>query len=206
MPWKSINQKIINQKNFPQDSDLNNTPDSTQGETVNLNNLEDLPDLPHIITQNPPLKILIDSGASSSIINPEIAYKLFSNFIFPHEFEIKSVHRKSQGTHALTFSILRELGDNTPITFLILPWHSKYDCLIGHKDFKNFSTAKFEINYLNNIPEKCKAVSVNNNQDARSQIRTNHIVSQLLGIRATAGEKTYATVVFHQVNTNYEYR
>ena len=49
------NEEIINQENFPQDSDLNNTPDSTQGETVNLNNLENLSDLPHIMTQNPPL-------------------------------------------------------------------------------------------------------------------------------------------------------
>ena len=46
------------------------------------------PALPHVITTNPPLKILIDSGASSSIMNPEIAYKLFSKCIFPHEFEI----------------------------------------------------------------------------------------------------------------------
>ena len=77
------NEEIINQENFPQESNLNNTPDSTQGETVNINNLEDLPELPHIVTQNPPLKILINSGASSSIINPEIPYKLFSKFIFP---------------------------------------------------------------------------------------------------------------------------
>ncbi|KAI4476766.1 hypothetical protein M0804_013310 [Polistes exclamans] len=64
-------------------------------------------------------------------------------------FEIKSVHKITQGTHALTFPILQEFGDNTHITFLIAPWYSAYDCLIRNKDLQNLQattlyTAKFK--------------------------------------------------------------
>ena len=153
---------------------------------MNLNSIGNSPDFPHIITTNPPLKILIDSGASSSIINPEIAYELFSKFIFAHTIEIKSVHKVTKGTHALTFPILSELGDDTLINFLIAPWHSTYDCLIGHKDLKNlganinyrtqiFSTPKFEIDYLKNIPDRCKAVKVNHYQEMPMRIRTDYM-------------------------------
>ena len=153
---------------------------------INLNSISNSPELPHVITTNPPLKILIDSGASSSIMNPKIAYKLFSKFIFPYEFEIKSVHKTTKGTHALTFPILREYGDDTPITFLIATWHSVYDCLIGHKDLQNleaninyktqiFSTSKFEINYFKNIPDDHKKIKVNHHQGIELPIRTDHM-------------------------------
>ena len=93
----------------------------------------------------------------------------------------------TKGTHALTYPILRELGDDTPMTFLIAEWHQTYDCLIGQKvlrnleaniDYKNqlFSTAKFEINYLSNIPEGCKTGNVNHHRaKTKAQIRTDHM-------------------------------
>ena len=73
---------------------------------INLNNIGNSPEFPHIITLDLPLKILIDSGASSSIMNPSIANKLFSNYIFSHNFEISSVHKVTKGTRALTFPVL----------------------------------------------------------------------------------------------------
>ena len=134
--------------------------------------------MPYIITADPPLKILIDSGASSSIINPKIAFELFSKFIFPYDFEIKSLHKVTKGTHALTYPILRELGDDTPITFLIAEWNETYNCLIGHKDLRNlkayidyknqvFGTAKFKTNYFNNIPEEIKTDHINNENEQK---------------------------------------
>ena len=98
-------------------------------------------------------------------MNPNIANKLFPNNIFLHNFEISSIHKVTKEISSLTFPIFQELGDDTPITFLLTPWHSTYDCLIGHKylqkldaniDCKNqiFSTSKFEINYLKNISSK----------------------------------------------------
>ena len=153
---------------------------------INLNSISNSPELPHVITTNPPLKILIDFGASSSIMNPEIAYKLFLKFIFPHEFKIKSVHKTTKGTHALTFPILREYSDDTPITLLIATWHSTYDCLIGHNDLQNleaninyktqmFSTSKFERNYFKNILDDHENVKVNHHQGIELQIRTDHM-------------------------------
>ena len=122
-------------------------------------------------------------------MNPSIAKKLFSNYIFSHNFEISSIHKVTKGTSALTFPVLQELGDDTPITFLHAPWHSTYDCLIGHKDLQKleanvdckneiFSMSKFEINYLKNIPSKSKGAKMNHHQVSASQIRTSHMNSE----------------------------
>ena len=130
-------------------------------------------------------------------MNPNIANKLFPNNIFSHNFEISSIHKVTKGTSALTFPIFQELGDDTPITFLLAPWHSTYDCLIGHKDLQKleanidcknqiFSTiivlstydSKFEINYLKNIPSKSKGVKMNHHQESATQIRTSHMHSE----------------------------
>ena len=86
---------------------------------IDLNSFSNSPELPHTITTEPKLKILIDSGAS--VINSEIAYELFPNYIFSHKFEIKSVHNRIKGNQALTYLILREFSETTPITFSIAP-------------------------------------------------------------------------------------
>ena len=78
---------------------------------IDLNSFINSSELPHIITTKPKLKILIDSGASLSVIIPEIAHELFPNHIFPHEFEFKSVHNRTNGSQALTYPILREFGE-----------------------------------------------------------------------------------------------
>ena len=75
---------------------------------INLNSIGNSPELPHIITLDPPLKILIDSGASSSIMNARIANKVFLNYIFSYNFDISSVHKVTKGTRALTFPVLQE--------------------------------------------------------------------------------------------------
>ena len=80
---------------------------------------------------------MIDLGASLSVINSKFAYQLFLNYIFLHKFEIKSVYNRTKGTQVLTYPILRESEETTPITFLIAPWHSTYDCLIGRNDLEN---------------------------------------------------------------------
>ncbi|KAL7307831.1 hypothetical protein TKK_0000151 [Trichogramma kaykai] len=72
-------------------------------EIVDINNIGTAPELPHIITSNPHLKILIDSGASSSVMNPKIAFKLFSKIVFPYNSKVTAMHKKTKGTHAFEF-------------------------------------------------------------------------------------------------------
>ena len=114
-------------------------------------------------------------------MNPSIANKLCPNYILSHNFEISSVHKVTKGTRALTFPVLQELGDDTPITFLLAPRHSTYDCLIGLKDLqkleanvdcknKIFSTSKLEINYFKNIPSKSQGVKMNHHQESATHI------------------------------------
>ena len=75
-------QKLVNDSNEIHDTENI----QLKRDEINLNNIGNSPELPHIITLDPPLKILIDSGASSSIMNPSIANKLFPNCIFFRQF------------------------------------------------------------------------------------------------------------------------
>ncbi|KAL7297509.1 hypothetical protein TKK_0009873 [Trichogramma kaykai] len=128
---------------------------------INNYNAEKSQELPQIITTHPPLRVLIDSGATSSIINPKVAQQFFSNYIYSYQFTVVSVHEKTKGTHDMRFPILSQFGKETPITLLVTEWHSTYDCLLGSKDLKALqakidykndllSTPRFEINFITN--------------------------------------------------------
>lgn len=83
------------------------------------------------------MNILIDTGASASIMNPDIAFKYFPSLIYQHAFEITACQKTIQGQYAVKIPLLSEFKNNTPIEFLLLPWHNKFDCLLGFKDLVN---------------------------------------------------------------------
>lgn len=67
-------------------------------------------------------------------MNPEVAFKLFPSSIYNHNFEITTCHRTIKGKYAVKVPIFSEFKNYTYIEFLILPWHKKFDCLLGFKD------------------------------------------------------------------------
>lgn len=70
-------------------------------------------------------------------MNPEVAFKLFPSYIYNHAFEITTCQKIIKGKYAVKVPILSEFKNFTPIEFLILPWHQKYDCLLSFKDLVN---------------------------------------------------------------------
>lgn len=80
------------------------------------------------------LKILIDSGASNSIINSNIAFQYLGNYIFKKPFVIKSLNKTVYNNKNVRFPLLQELGVKTPLEFHVVDWHDRYDALIGSQD------------------------------------------------------------------------
>lgn len=94
------------------------------------------------------LKILIDSGASDSIINPEIAVKFPMEMRFKENFTIKSVFTTFNSNQNINVPIFAEYEVNDPVKFRILKWHDKFDALIGTNDLEKLNA---QICYKNNI-------------------------------------------------------
>jgi len=127
-----------------------------------------MPRLPFIFSKKYNMKILIDTGASASVINPDIAFNLFSHLIYSYNFEITTCNKTFQGHYALKLPIFSEFNNNSLVEFLVLPWHNKYDCLLSFKDLttlgctidlknKCLKTNNLVINYqedLNNLTIK----------------------------------------------------
>lgn len=105
--------------------------------------------MPFVYLPNYDFKVLIDSGASNSIINPNVCHH-FQDYLFQKPFTVKSLHRVISSDQNLNFPLLNELGINEYIQFIIVPWHDKFDALIGSKDLKRLNA---KIDYKNNTLE-----------------------------------------------------
>lgn len=82
------------------------------------------------------LKILLDSGASDSIINPEIAYHKFSDFIFKEPFSVTGLGKRIDAEDNLMIPLLSELGITEKIHLHVVEWNRKFDALLGSEDLK----------------------------------------------------------------------
>lgn len=93
------------------------------------------------------LKILIDSGATDSIMNPNVATK-FKNYLHFEPFSVMSLNKTIQSDKNVIFPLLAELNIKEPIKLRVVQWHTKFDVLIGTKDLHNIDA---NVNYKNRI-------------------------------------------------------
>lgn len=113
--------------------------------------------LPYIYLPKINLKILIDTGASDSIMNPESAHKFPKAFHFQELFAVKSVFNRYTDDKNIKLPIFSEINIENSIRFRILKWHDQYDALIGTNDLKKLNA---NLNYgqeqitLNNVTLK----------------------------------------------------
>lgn len=122
-------------------------PRKKQCKVIDLNNLLNKPKLPFIYLPSLDIKILLDSGASNSIINPKITSK-FSEFYFPKPFVITSLENKVHSENNIRIPLLSELGIKNWINLHVVHWHDKFDVLLSSEDLLNLET---NIDYKNNI-------------------------------------------------------
>lgn len=112
---------------------------------IDLNNIAQQIDLPYFYLPQRQMTILIDSGASDSIISPKIA-KLYPNNIFKEPFEVTACKQTYKENQNLKIPLLQELGITKEFKLRILNWHNDFDALIGTKDLKKLNAL---INYEN---------------------------------------------------------
>lgn len=115
-------------------------------------------ELPYIYLSKLQLTVLIDTGASESIINPEIA-NLFPNNIYLEPFEIIPYKSRFCENQSLVLPIFKELGISNEIIF---SWHNNFDALIDTKDLITLKGLQKKTVGNNNdvlqIPPKNKAL------------------------------------------------
>lgn len=93
------------------------------------------------------LKLLIDSGASNSIISPKPAFEKFKNFMFKENFRVSTIRDTIRNDDNVCYPILKELGIDYPIQFCVVDWHNHFDALIGSEDLQNLNA---KIDYQDN--------------------------------------------------------
>lgn len=88
------------------------------------------------------LKILLDTGASANIMNPDVTFDKFPNHIYPYDFDITACNKTYKGHLALSIPIFKEHDVQQEITFLVFPWHKNYNCLISYNDLSKLKCSR----------------------------------------------------------------
>lgn len=99
----------------------------------------------YIKISDPPLKLLLDTGANSSFLSPEAVENYYSHVPLNHDpFELTNVHATSKGNYSITLPCFKELGDPDDITLCVYKFHNYFDGLIG-LDLLNKWEAKIDL-------------------------------------------------------------
>nr|CAH7750749.1 unnamed protein product [Callosobruchus chinensis] len=98
-----------------------------RGNLIDLNTIYDKTELPYIEIANPPLKLLIDTGATKSFLNPELAYKYFPKNIYKEPFEVTSVFQHSKRDYFAEIPAFPEFNIREPIKFHLFKFHKYFD-------------------------------------------------------------------------------
>ncbi|CAH0404793.1 unnamed protein product [Chilo suppressalis] len=105
-------------------------------ETYDYNNYNDYSNyerqLPYIQISNPPLKLLIDTGANQSFINPQAIETYYSETPLNYDpFEVTNVHATTRNNYSITLPCFPEFNDNENIRLFVYNFHDFFDGLIG---------------------------------------------------------------------------
>lgn len=93
------------------------------------------------------MKLLINTGSTKSFINPDLAEKYYSKFIFKKQFTVSTVLQISTYDFCANISIFNEFKHNGNFEFYLFKFHDFYDVLLGldniellnaNLDFQNY--------------------------------------------------------------------
>lgn len=89
--------------------------------------------LPYIQISNPPLKLLIDTGANMSFVSPEVVQKFFSHIPCNYDpFEVTNIHATTRSDYSITLPCFQEFNEAGDITLFVYAFHKFFDGLIGY--------------------------------------------------------------------------
>lgn len=95
-------------------------------------NIQTQRQLPYVQIANPPLKLLIDTGANQSFISPEAVTKFFSSIPLNYEpFEVVNFHAKRRSDNTIILPCFPEFREPESIKLFVYKFHDHFDGLIG---------------------------------------------------------------------------
>lgn len=96
------------------------------------------------------MKILIDSGATNSVINRKPAFEKFFQFLYKEKFSVSGLGSTINADDNLKIPLLYELEIFDNIHLHVVDWHTNFDALLGTSDLQRLGA---KIDYQNHILE-----------------------------------------------------
>lgn len=95
-------------------------------------NLQTQRQLPYLQIQDPPLKLLVDTGANQSFISPNAVEAYFNNIQLNYDpFEVCNVHAVTRSDYSITLPCFSEINDKDCVTLFVYNFHDYFDGSIG---------------------------------------------------------------------------
>lgn len=89
-------------------------------------------ELRYVQIHDPPLKLLVDTGANQSFISPEAVQQYFSHIPLNFDpFEVTNARTTSTHEHSITIPNFIEFNKPTNVKFFIYKFHNYFDGLLG---------------------------------------------------------------------------
>lgn len=90
--------------------------------------------LPYIEIKEPPLKLLIDTGANQSFLSPEIIERHYKNYPLNFEpFTVTNLNCTTESNYTVELPSFPELNERSSSKFFIYKFHNVFDGLIGYE-------------------------------------------------------------------------
>ena len=83
-----------------------------------------------------PLKLLIDTGATKSFLNPEVAFKYYLNNIQHEPYIVSSIFQNHSQDYCADIPIFPEFNSKANFKFYLFKFHQTFDGLIGLDNLK----------------------------------------------------------------------
>lgn len=96
-----------------------------------LNIVEKTNQLPFITIQNPPLKLLIDTGATTCLLRPSVVETYFPDKIYQESFNLNSCGTNNKGRFRAIIPIFKEFKTDSAYEVCLFDFHKYFDGLLG---------------------------------------------------------------------------
>lgn len=104
-------------------------------------NIQTQRQLPYIQISNPPLKLLLDTGANQSFISPKAVQMFYSNIKLDFDpFEVTNVHATTRSDYSITVPCFSEFQETEKIKLFVYKFHDYFDGLIGLDLLENWES------------------------------------------------------------------
>lgn len=111
-------------------------------------NLQTQRQLPYIQIKNPPLKLLIDTGANQSFLSPEAVRNYYPHVTLDHDpFEVTNVHATTRSQYSISIPGFPEFNERNKIKLFVYKFHNHFDGLIG-LDLLSEWEAKIDLKFM----------------------------------------------------------